>query len=274
MKILKKTLAFCLPIIVIVLLPPLQSHSVASNDEVGIHGMLVIGDKVIYISHLPMFTVPHRFQAIWEITFGAEGDETYRNSRGRGSNDKSIYTINPTEKFALKELDQGKKSFRADVYVGHFERAGHTVLLENVEVKLLRQIHFHQLEVGVSRPEEFYVLFGQTADSVGKSSDNAELYLAHGISVAPSYDQVLRICHLVAPQAPVSRSGRPLLEQGARIVLSDRKDTDILQVGETAEGVIQVMGPEASIRHKGPVKFEVCSEYYLEQQELIKSELR
>lgn len=47
-------------------------HSV---DLVAVHGMLLFGEKTVYLSHRPLFgtTTPHRYQVILEVTLAQAG---------------------------------------------------------------------------------------------------------------------------------------------------------------------------------------------------------
>ena len=39
------------------------------GDTTGIHGMLLFGEDILYLSHLPMFASPHNFQVLLEVRF-------------------------------------------------------------------------------------------------------------------------------------------------------------------------------------------------------------
>jgi hypothetical protein len=53
---------------------PGQGH----QHTVGTHGMLLVGEKTIYLSHLPMFTDPtHSFQVILEVTLARDGEDPH-----------------------------------------------------------------------------------------------------------------------------------------------------------------------------------------------------
>src|SRR6185369_13090055 len=66
-------------------------------DQPATHNMLVVGEQTVYLSHLPMFQeageppMPHRYQAILEVTFTKQ--EGYVKDR-RGHPTTNIYTLN------------------------------------------------------------------------------------------------------------------------------------------------------------------------------------
>ena len=220
-------------------LAPYPSAAQPGTESPGTHGMLVLGSESVYVSHLPMFIPRHRYQGIWEVSFGEEGDKVYRAEHARPQNAKQIFTLKPLELFRLPELTQTRKSFQADVFLGHFERDGHKRILEDVKVTLQRQVHWHPFRNSHERPEPLtYFLFGQ----------GDELFLAHWISLAPNYDQIVS----VTPSTPLGE-----IPEGAQLVLPKRGDGDALKAGESVSGVVIVeSGPEQPFTVK-PVDLKV-----------------
>ncbi|MEA2564597.1 MAG: hypothetical protein QOH06_6101 [Acidobacteriota bacterium] len=231
-----------------------RAEAQPGTEEPGTHGMLVLGSGTVYVSHLPMFMPQHRYQGIWEVSFGEEGDKVYRAERARPENAKLIFTLEPQEEFLLPELTKTRKSFRADIYRGHFERPGHERILENVKVTIREQVHWHPFRNSHERPEPLtYLLFGK----------GNELFLAHWISLAPNYDQIVSVT-----------SSKPLGEipEGAQLVLAKRSDGDALKAGESVSGMMIAGLPEQPFTVK-PVDLKVGSVIYLEKGELAKSTL-
>ena len=225
------------------------------TEDPGRHGMLVLGSENIYVSHLPMFMPQHRYQGIWEVSFGEEGDKVYRAERARPENAKLIFTLNPLELFRLPELTQARKSFRADVFLGHFEREGNERILDNVKVTVRRQVHWHPFRNSHERPELLtYLLFGK-----GK-----ELFLAHWISLAPNFDQIVS----VTPSKPLGE-----IPEGAQLVIGKRSDGDALRAGESVSGMMVAGRPEQSFKVT-PVDLKVASVIYLEKGELEENVLK
>jgi hypothetical protein len=80
-------------------------------DPIATHNMLVVGEKAVYLSHLPMFQekgeslMPHRYQVILKVEFtkkGSNPQDDYTKDRQSHQNIR-IYTINP-EPFVLPTL--------------------------------------------------------------------------------------------------------------------------------------------------------------------------
>lgn len=232
-----------------------QAEAQPGTESPGRHGMLVLGSESVYVSHLPMFMPQHRYQGIWEVSFGAEGDKVYRAERARSENAKLIFTLNPLELFRLPELTKTRKSFQADVFLGHFERPGHKRILQDVKVTLQRQVHWHPFRNSHERPEPLtYLLFGK----------GNELFLAHWISLAPNFDQIVS----VTPSKPLGE-----IPEGAQLVLTKRSDGDALKAGESVSGMmISERGPEQPFAVT-PVDLKVDSVIYLEKGELEENDL-
>jgi hypothetical protein len=245
----------CILTALVLSLATVQAEAQPGTEEPGMHGMLVLGSETLYASHLPMFMDQHRYQGIWEISFGEKGDKVYRAERARPENAKLIFTLNPLELFRLPELTQTRKSFRADVFLGHFERPGHKRILQDVKVTLRQQVHWHPFRNSHERPEPLtYLLFGK----------GDELFLAHWISLAPNFDQIVS----VTPSKPLGE-----IPEGAQLVLTKRSDGDALKAGESVSGMMIVgRGPEQPFAVT-PVDLKVGSVIYLEKGELAKNGL-
>src|ERR1043166_4653046 len=157
------------------------------------HNMLIGGEETVYLSHLPMFQekgappMPHRYQAILEVTFAKQ--EGYVKDR-REHRTTKIYTLNP-EIFVLPELvssDPQRKplrSFKAKaIFRGHLERDDSASILQDVEVSVKRVSHFREFDPKAKKaPQLEYLLFGK----------GQELFLAHLIKSPPDFDQILAV---------------------------------------------------------------------------------
>lgn len=162
-------------------------------DHPATHNMLVVGEETVYLSHLPMFQeegespMPHRYQAILEVTFAKQED--YVKDRREHQTTK-IYTLTP-ERFVLPELvsadPQHKplRSFKAKtIFRGHLERDDHVPILQEVKVSVKRVIHFREFDAKAQKsPRLEYLLFGK----------GQELFLAHVITAPPDFDQILAV---------------------------------------------------------------------------------
>jgi hypothetical protein len=239
------------------------SGSVAEQhpmDPRATHNMLVVGEKAIYLHHLPMFQekgkppMPHRYQVILEVTFGKQEDYVKDRREHRAM---KIYTLNP-EEFVLPELvssDPQRKplgSFKANrVFRGHLEKDGVSIL-EGVEVSVKRVIHFREFDPKAKKPLQLeYLLFGR----------GQELFLAHFITAPPpDFDQILAV--KVADHEFTSEElakGVQLLFPGTANAAASR-----LRENQRVAGEMKVDNAQAP----KTIHVEVDREFYFEEGEL------
>jgi hypothetical protein len=240
----------------------------AAPDPPGQHNMLMVGEKTVFLSHLPMFVAldstgteyatVHRYQAIVEVGFEKDGRDVtgiYRDDR-RGHPAERMYTVEPASRFVLPDMLAEKVSragrpvppgFPATAFRGHLERGGVPVPgLERATVKVRRVVHLHRFRPSdAPRDTLTYILFGR----------GGELFMAHAITRPPDFDQVL----------PVTVSGHAFtdaeLEKGVEVVFAGRRNTPAgrLRAGEEAAGRFRVSGGrplEARVRGGRELYFE------------------
>lgn len=105
---------------------PIAHSQPQPADKAALHGMLIVGMKSVYLSHLSMFPrSPHRFQAIFEVEL--PNQTAYTSDRAANPNQR-IYTIKP-EFFVLQSLNPAdpRPSLATSFPVqtierGHFEK--------------------------------------------------------------------------------------------------------------------------------------------------------
>jgi hypothetical protein len=231
-----------------------------ATDPPKTHNMLVVGEETVYLSHLPMFQekgeppMPHRYQAILEVTF--EKQEGYVKDR-REHRTTKIYTLNP-EIFVLPELvsadpqHKPRRSFKAKaVFRGHLEKDGVSIL-QDVEVRVQQVIHFREFDPNAKRsPQLEYVLFGK----------GQELFLAHLIAAPPDFDQILAV------KVTGHQFTNEELAKGVPVVFPGTKDTTASRLKEKQRvaGEMKIGNVPAPKK----IQVEVNREFYLEEGELL-----
>jgi len=165
--------------------PPVMAEDVRpghapSSDPPGSHGMLVVGSDVVYLSHLPMFHVPHNYQLIFEAALDADVLAEYR--RDSAAHADTYYTLVPTGRWVLPDTIVEGARFRADLYRGHFERGG-TPIRRGLTVTVRRIVHFRRFDAGRMPDPAQWIAFGR----------GREHFLAHRIEAAPDMDQVVQV---------------------------------------------------------------------------------
>ena len=102
-----------------------------------------------------------------------------------------MYTVAPSDVFMLSslfapELQPARTAFSGTVFRGHLERPGNQMIegLQDINVRITRVIYARELRSDDERSDELgYILFGKTD----------ELFLAHQITQAPDFDQIVAV---------------------------------------------------------------------------------
>jgi hypothetical protein len=157
------------------------------EPPVGVHGMLLVGEAPIYLSHLPMFMAPHNYQIILKVQLDDEAAGRLHDFRAHFGRD-FMFTVKP-ETFTVTDLvpdDDGQAaltSFDAELVKGHFEKGGDPIA-EHARVTVADVVHFQELGQADSKSIDLeYILFGA----------GEQFFLAHWITRPPDFDQVLAV---------------------------------------------------------------------------------
>ena len=188
------------------------------EEEEPPHNMMVVGEKSVYLSHLPMFMSPHNFQVILEAEI-TQGGKSVREIyvKDRQSHPKvKMYTLEPQDSFKLptlfRPLPPPRSSFKAKLFRGHLERGGEELSgLTNFDVKIKRVIYSEELDGTRTKPDKLtYILFGRPD----------ELLLAHVIAAPPpDFDQ------LISVKIDGHQFTEQELMQGVEVVFLERANT-------------------------------------------------
>lgn len=212
------------------------NHLAGLADQPATHGMLLFGEKSIYLSHLPMFSMQvHRYQVILEVTLtkaGGDAQAAYVKDRRQHPATK-IYTFVP-DPFVLPELDPAnpqRSSFKGTIFRGHFERGGKAIN-EDVVANVTRVVHFRKFDPqAAALPQLEYFIFGK----------GQELFLAHLITSPPDFDQVLSVTQ-------TDRKFMEELSKGAPIIIPGKKNTPAqrIKLGQQVTGQMKEAGGSAA----------------------------
>lgn len=234
------------------------------TSDIGTHNMLVVGEKTVFLSHLPMFkdqdddgnliTTPHRFQAILEATLtrgkNVQPQSAYTADRRQNQTTK-IYMLNPTQQFKLASLvsNPPRRSFKGKIFRGHFERAGRVEILNAIDVTVKNVVHFHEFDPKAAKLDKLeYFFFGK----------GDELFMAHLITSPPDFDQIVSV------QLPDHKFTDAQLAKGVRVVFSERENSLLSRIkeGQQAAGEISIGGAAKKIQ------VTASREFYFEEGEL------
>ena len=232
------------------------------EPELPPHNMMVVGEKSVFLSHLPMFMSPHNFQVILEATFTSVGknvQEIYTKDR-QSHRQTKMYTLSPKESFKLPSLftpnPPSRNSFKGTVLRGHLERGGEEIAgLIKIEVNVKRIVYAQKLGGGFDKADKLtYILFGR----------GQELFLAHVIAKQPDFDQILSV-KIANPPSDEE------LSRGVSVVITDRENSAShrLKEGEKVVGQGHVTGAHQFLQ----LQIQAGVEFYFEEGELSSSRM-
>lgn len=239
-----------------------MNHHTHPKTEEPPHNMMIVGEKSVFLSHLPMFMPPHNFQVILEATFTSGGrnlQDVYTRDRQNHRQTK-MYTLQPEESFKLPSLftpdPPSRNSFKGTIFRGHLERGGKKISdLINIDVNVKRVIYAQKFERGFDKSDQItYILFGQ----------GQEFFLAHVIATPPDFDQILS----VKINNPPSEEE---LSRGVRVTLLDRENSASGRLKEKEQVVGQ--GHVAGAHQFLQLEIQADVEFYFEEGELSSSKM-
>jgi hypothetical protein len=204
----------------------------APGGRMGGHGMIIFGDASgTFMSHIPMFHVPHDAQVILQVTLSGLGATSPDMSDAN-------YTFAPDD-FSLNDLVSGRiSSFTGSLFRGNFEQGGVEVA-KQVEVKVAAVLAAKALKerTGATDNNEFWLIGGQWREDVKQTQQpgspqaiaikNAQTAWAiHRIDSAPSYDLVARVDLVLDPGRKVTTSS----QAGYRFFTYDERNQPVSMV--------------------------------------------
>jgi hypothetical protein len=233
----------------------------AAEDHASVHGMAIVGEQTVFLSHLPLFGSPHDYQVILEATFarpGSDPQSDYFNDRKRSR--EKTYTLEPAS-FVLPRLAaaQPLRSFKANVYRGRFEELARKSqraldagrIARDVDVNVTRVVHFRKFDPKAAKPAQLeYLLFGK----------GDELFLAHLIIDPPDFDQILSV------KAPNHKFTDAELGQGISVVFPDKTNAPSRRITGAAPVTGQIKGAAGAAPQA--VQLQPGTELYFEKGEL------
>jgi len=207
---------------------------------------------------------PHHYQVITEVTFSGDGGDDYLNDRLEEK--APLYTLAPSTFHMLDLISAVPEtsplsSFTGTIFRGHFERQDApqpfdiepAMLPNEVQVDVTRVIYAHEFAFHpVPLDQLEYILFGE----------GDEHFLAHRITMAPDFDQLL----------PVRITGHTFadeeLQHGIIVAVPDRANTlsERLMDGDTVSGEARSAG--TGVLLASGLQIEAAPEFYFEESEL------
>lgn len=231
---------------------PAPHHHAPNPERPAVHGMLMVGEARVLLSHLPMFHAPHDWQIVLEARLLASGFDPHKKYvDDRNATKTRIYTWVP-KPFVLSDLlASHPAAMVGTIFRGHFERGGVAITANDVEARVERILYSRRLVASDPRlAERRYVM-------VGSSS---EPFLAHLITRPPDFDQVTAI-EIDAP-SPDWLANWDGVGMTLRIDGTESSPNTTLREGDQVSAT-RLDGPAA-----GSVMLTVRREFYLETGDL------
>jgi hypothetical protein len=203
-----------------------------STERPMSHHMVVFGHETVFMSHLPMFSVPeHAYQVILETELtgaGVDPQQIYRQDWEKHS-DVRFYTFDP-KPFVLSEIlptaDNPPKAttFGGDLYRNDLEMDDPppVQIASRVTVNIKNIVHGRRFDTNAPAPTQLqYNLFGRGKD----------VFLAHLITRPPDFDQLMRVT-----VTPAFSDGD--LSRGLIVTVDGRKNTEDERIRPSEQGSV------------------------------------
>jgi hypothetical protein len=196
-----------------------NGHHTHPGPAAAVHGMLIVGVGPIFLSHLPMFHVPHDHQLIVEIEFDGPGNPRAAYIGDRAASGEPVYTWEP-QPFVLTDLLDPARApeMHGTIFRGHFERDGTPITGADVRARVTRVLHALPLSAAGPRDTALrYIVFGPPSGQ----------FAAHIISGPPDFDHVIAVDVVPPPNTATTvvvsgRSNQPdqRLREGDRVAVA------------------------------------------------------
>lgn len=144
-----------------------------------------------------------------------------------------------------------RQSFNGTIFRGHLEKLNPQTILDNIQVNVKQVILFEQFNPKAQKPPQLeYFLFGK----------GQELFLAHAITKAPDFDQILAVKVTNPPFTEAE------LSRGVQVIFPGTKNAAFsrLKAKQRIVGKMQTGNTQA----KKKIQVEVDKELYFEEGEL------
>ncbi|MET7900722.1 hypothetical protein ABZS86_04325 [Streptomyces sp. NPDC005355] len=236
----------------------------APHDASAFHGMAVVGEDAVFLSHLPMRHRPHNSQMVLRGSMGSFAD-AYHDDR-MAHPETRLYTFAP-EVFVLSDLLPGpdggapaRTSFSGSLFRNHFEQPpAHPEppfeVASDVVVDVSGVVYHHTFAPEDQQSEQLtYILFGE----------GLERFLAHRITGPFRPESRQEFDHLLAIGVRGQEGVDEQLRSGAEVTVTGRPnepDTR-LREREKVAAVAVLDGREI------PVEIDVRADLYFDTADL------
>ena len=223
------------------------------DPPAAVHGMVLFGSDTIYASHIPMYHVPHDWQALFQVTLShptVDAKALYLQQVASGV--QPFITIEPSPLVLTKLLNGQIHSFAASLYRGTFEEDSQK-LLQGMTVTVKTVLFQQHLSLDAAAlPRLTYLLIPTSLTSA---------MLVHRISAPDNFDQIVQV-KTVATPLPTTPTGTV-----STVVFPGVADTsaarlragDAIELTRTADGWSATISGGNSL---SPTALNVVADFY------------
>lgn len=156
------------------------------KTAVGIHGMALFTDgEQFYASHMPLANSIHAHQVIFSFSLNKTSKQKLKDIFANNA----LVSLMPERFDLMKLMDGTLTSFKGELFAGHFERGGKS-MLNNVTVKVEKMMLSKDLATDTDDNGQYFFI-----KTKGKSG-----FLVHRIVAAPSFDQIVQASMISTPE--------------------------------------------------------------------------
>ena len=232
---------------------PVQQRAAAPKEAAKIvdtpdyHGFFMLGDEVLFLEHMPMFTQEnHMYQVILRASLPAEAVRQVRQMREQHP-DHVLNLINVQgEPMTLLQLKTGEVTrFNATIYADYSNDNGGSpgpVAIQSVPVTVEQVVFFRHFDYSFEFPEPLrYLVFGTPRQA----------YMSHLITRTPDFQHILNLAsvppwlagsqvqagvavNVIGVSSVPLHCSQPLSGAGYQVHFQGRKETSVpIETGPT-----------------------------------------
>ena len=223
------------------------------DPPASVHGMVLFGSDTLYASHIPMYHVPHDWQALFQVTLShptVDAKALYLQQLTSGI--QPLLTLEPRPFVLPKLLNAEVHSFAASLYRGNFEEDSER-LLQGMTVTVKAVLFKQHLSLDMAAlPQLTYFLIPTSPTTA---------MLVHRISAPDNFDQIVQVRTVATPlpSTPTGTVSTVVFPNVADTSAARLRAGDAMELTPTAEGWSATIGTGNRL---SPTALNVVADFY------------
>ncbi|WP_044797444.1 hypothetical protein [Bacillus cereus] len=161
-------------------------HDTSENTP-DIHGFVMIGNRSLFLEHVPMFSMEnHEYQCILRVSIPEDAMQAINDQRQKKPDIPLLLANLSTDLYILPEVASGHRtSFEGEILIWETDNPQkNSRLIPHVLVTIEQVIHYRHFALQMNQPSSLsYLLFGK----------DDELFLSHYINKSPDFMHILQL---------------------------------------------------------------------------------